>query len=181
MSTESRSLTLFELGENAMQIEQMLLTAAPDATDDELEAALQEALAALETDTGKKLDGYGALIRKFDGLATLAGTELERLQGLRTYYENHAKRLKRAVMNFMKMKKKTVVEGELTRFTITNNGGKIPMEIDQALYDDATQLPERFQKVFVQPDTDAIREALEAGEEIDGCKLLERGTHLRIK
>ncbi len=42
-------------------------------------------------------------------------------------------------------------------------------------------MPERFQRVLVEPDKEAIRTALEAGEELSFAYLAERDLHLRIK
>ncbi len=42
------------------------------------------------------------------------------------------------------------------------------------------ELPERFQRVSVEPDTKAIRQALESGEELDFARLGDRGASIRI-
>jgi len=42
-------------------------------------------------------------------------------------------------------------------------------------------LPVMFQKITIEPDNQALRKAIEIGTEIDGVKLLPRGTSLRIK
>lgn len=44
-----------------------------------------------------------------------------------------------------------------------------------------TELPEQFQKVSIDPNTTAIREALERGEKLDFAQLGERGISIRIK
>jgi len=41
--------------------------------------------------------------------------------------------------------------------------------------------PEAFHRRVIELDKQAIREALEGGEEINGCAIVERGTHLRIR
>jgi len=43
------------------------------------------------------------------------------------------------------------------------------------------KLPERFQKVSIDPNTMAIREALERGESLEFAMLGERATSMRIK
>ncbi len=42
-------------------------------------------------------------------------------------------------------------------------------------------MPERFQRVSIEADKEAIRTALEAGEDIGFAYLAERESHLRIK
>lgn len=44
-----------------------------------------------------------------------------------------------------------------------------------------TQLPEQFQRVSIEADTKAIREALEAGQQLPFAHLGDRGSSLRIK
>ena len=39
----------------------------------------------------------------------------------------------------------------------------------------------KFVRVKREPDADVIRQALEAGEEVVGCSLMERGTSLRVR
>jgi len=46
---------------------------------------------------------------------------------------------------------------------------------------DPKTLPERFQKITVEANSPAIREALESGEKLEFAELGERGTSLRIK
>ena len=62
--------------------------------------------------------------------------------------------------------------------SINGNGGKQPLRFDNTAPGD---LPTRFQRTIIEPDKDAIRAALEAGEEISFAYLAERENHLRIK
>jgi hypothetical protein len=45
----------------------------------------------------------------------------------------------------------------------------------------ATKLPEKYQKVTVTADNEALRADLEAGVKVEGAALVARGSHLRIR
>jgi hypothetical protein len=60
---------------------------------------------------------------------------------------------------------------------VAGNGGKQPLVIETPVDD----LPSEFRVVRHEPNKDAIRSALEAGQAVPGCTLLPRGTSLRIK
>lgn len=58
--------------------------------------------------------------------------------------------------------------------SLATNGGKLPVVVT-----DPELIPIRFQRVQVTPDTDKIRAALEAGADVPGCALGERGESVR--
>jgi hypothetical protein len=69
--------------------------------------------------------------------------------------------------------------GHVRTASVCDNGGKQPVDIHDphaVPRDYCRHIPERW-----QPDTDMIREACAAGNEVPGAILMERGTHLRIK
>lgn len=89
-------------------------------------------------------------------------------------------------VEFLKGRLKTHLEAteqqklRTKRFNIAvcANGGKAPLRFDNT---PPEQMPERFKRVTVEPDREAIRTALEAGEELSFAYLAERESHLRIK
>jgi hypothetical protein len=48
-------------------------------------------------------------------------------------------------------------------------------------YINAEDLPQEFQKVTISANNDAIREALESGEQLGWARIGERGEHINIK
>lgn len=70
-------------------------------------------------------------------------------------------------------------ETDLHTISIQKNGGKAPIQYVEGLQ--PSELPTEYQKTKVEMDTDAIRQALEAGELLDFAVLLEKGESLRIK
>ena len=89
-------------------------------------------------------------------------------------------------VEFLKGRLKTHLEAteqqklRTKRFNISvcANGGKAPLRFDNT---SPEQMPERFKRVIVEPDKEAIRTALEAGEELSFAYLAEREKHLKIK
>jgi hypothetical protein len=68
----------------------------------------------------------------------------------------------------------TKIKTDLHIFTVCRNGGKQPMEI-------TGEVPDNYKRIVYETDTEKIRAALEAGEELTFAHLNERGTHLMIK
>lgn len=59
------------------------------------------------------------------------------------------------------------------------NGGLMPLVYDKTI--NLEDIPAAYRKVEYSYDNDAIRRALDAGEELDFARYGERGTHLVIK
>jgi hypothetical protein len=62
------------------------------------------------------------------------------------------------------------------KLSVAGVGGKQSLEVD-----DPSALDPIFVRIVREPDKDAIRSALDSGIEIAGCRLLPRGTSLRIR
>jgi hypothetical protein len=70
------------------------------------------------------------------------------------------------------------IDTERFKISVQRNGGKLPVAIDPTamyLWDG------EYIRVKREPDADTIRQALEAGKEVVGCSLMERGTSLRVR
>lgn len=65
--------------------------------------------------------------------------------------------------------------------SVQRNGGKLPVVPTHGDTFDAATLPDQYVRVRREPDRDAIRAALEAGESLPFARFGERGTHLRIR
>ncbi len=87
-----------------------------------------------------------------------------------------ATRLKEGLKAAMEQTGKLKLETPRFKLSVANNGGKQSLEID-----DPSALDPAFQRIVREPDKDVIRSALDNGIEIAGCRLLPRGTSLRIR
>jgi hypothetical protein len=151
-----------------------------DAADPELDAATEAALDAwfqeVEVAEATKLEGYCRLIRTLELRAAARKEESERIAKLVRADENKARALKLRLQFYLEIAGKKRIDTATYRITLAANGGKPPLEIPP----NAAELPEQFQRISVSADVDAIREALDRGEAVFGCRLLERGKHVRI-
>ena len=133
----------------------------------------------LGTERDRKLDGYAALITEMTARAEIRKAEAKRLTELAAADESRARLLKDRLKWFFELHQLKTVQTNRYKLSVAKNGGKAPLILDESV--PVTQLPEQFQRVSIDPDTLAIREALERGEKLGFAQLGERGTSLRIK
>ncbi len=95
--------------------------------------------------------------------------------------ENQVKRMKARLLAFFQFHGIDKVETLKHKFSITKNGGKQPLLINPDWELEPASAPEQFHKIRVELDTDAIRKAIENGDEVEDCSLAEQGLHLRIR
>ncbi len=176
----TRKSTLIELSADLEQLDSLLDTIDADIPVN-LQTAVDELLAQREATHEallEKLDNYCGLIQSRLMWAAARKAEADRLAKLA---ESDIK-----AVEFLKSRLKTHLEAteqqrlRTKRFNIAlcANGGKAPLRFDNT---PPEQMPERFKRVIVEPDKEAIRTALEAGEELIFAYLGERESHLRIK
>jgi hypothetical protein len=89
-----------------------------------------------------------------------------------------AERLKERLKGAMEGTGRLKIDTERFKISVQRNGGKLPVAIDPTAMD---LWDGKFVRVKREPDADVIRQALEAGEEVVGCSLMERGTSLRVR
>lgn len=179
-SQPTKKPTLIELSAELKQIDSLLDSIDGDIPVD-LQTAVDELLAQREATHEamlEKLDNYCSLIQsrlmwvaarkaEADRLAKLAETDIKTVDFLKG-------RLK-AYLEATDQKK---LRTKRFNIAICANGGKPPIRFDSTLPE---QMPERFVRVTVEPDKEAIRTALEQGEDLKFAFFAERETHLRIK
>jgi len=173
--------TLFRITEDLNALADMLTEAGGEISDDEQGSALESWFKELGEERDQKIDNYCRLIATVTARANARTEELARLGALVDTDENTIKRLKTALHNFMLEQGVTKIETPLHRLTIAKNGGKSPLVIPEAWRHDAATAPEQYHRRMIRLDVDAIRTDLESGQDVPGCRIEERGTHLRIK
>ena len=127
----------------------------------------------------QKADAYAAVIDEHQTWAGFYAAKRKTLAAKQNAHEAIARRMKEQMMramNVMGRKRLETQPGGLL-LTVCANGGVQPVEITG----EPDALPPYLQRVRVTANTELIREKLQAGEEITGCKLLDRGYHLRVK
>lgn len=146
---------------------------SPEAND-----ALMEHLRGLDEVLEVKAESYAGLITELQARAEARQEESARIRALAQVDSALATRLKERLKEVMERTGKTRIETERFRLTVANNGGKMPLQIDDEAID---KLPPDMVVTTIEPDKDKIRQALESGLVVPGCALLPRGTSLRIK
>ena len=122
-----------------------------------------------------KADSYAVVNQNITNEITALKAEEERLRTRRSALERNQMRLMKAIREAMNALGKTKIKTEKFTFSISKNGGLQPIKVD------AEKLPDKFKKMIVEPDNEHIREAIKAGETIEGVEVLPRGEHLTIK
>lgn len=171
-----KSRTLFSISDDLEKLNELLDECADDTEQKQL---LEDWLEHLGDERDKKLDAYAALITEMQARAEVRKGEAKRLMELAAADENRAKLLKDRLKWFFETHNLKTLETSRYKLSLAKNGGKAPLVIDQSVL--VSRIPERFQKVSVDFDTAAIRDALERGERLNFAQLGERGTSMRIK
>ena len=171
--------TLFEISERYQALDELLDGAGGDLTDPAVEAYVDEIVSELESDRDAKLDGYCAYIAELQARADARQAEADRLAARAKVDEGNAARLKERLRALFELRGWGKVETPRYTLRLTNNGGKLPLDLDADIRPE--DLAERFRRVKVDVDTEAVRAALEAGEEIPFARFGTRGNHLRIR
>ena len=174
-------MTLFEISDELAAIEELLTENGGDITDDAAGETLEAWFDQLTDARDAKIDDYCRLITMVTARANARTEELTRLGALVDTDENTIKRLKTALHNFMLERGVTKIETPLHKLTIAKNGGKAPLVIPEDWRNDPASAPEQYHRAVIHLATDLIRADLAGGEDVPGCAIGERGTHLRIK
>ncbi len=167
--------SLIQLSDEILQLQQML-----DASEHEPEtiALIEDYLKSLSSGRDRKLDDYAALVRELEIRAEVRAGEARRLTALVKRDEDTVARLKENLRVVFTLHGWKTVETDRFRLTLAQNGGKQRLVVGVP----PEELEERFRRVEtkVVADNDALREALADGEVVEGVRLEERGSTIRI-
>lgn len=163
--------SLYELTEDYMN----LLELAEDPDIDE--QAFMDTLEGIEGALEIKAENYAKVIRTLEGDAAACDAESKRLRNKKQTIENNIKRMKTALQYAMQATGKTKFKTALFSFGIQKNPAAVV--IDEGYIEN---IPDRFLiPQDPQIDKKAIKEALKAGEDLEGIAHLEQTESLRIR
>lgn len=179
MSTTQAARSLLTISDDLLALDNLMEELGGDLSDPQVEAAIVGWFEHLGEERDKKIDNYCALIRELELRASVRKAEAERLAMRGRTDNNKVEFLKGRLKQFFEFHKLPKIETERFTVAVQKNGGVLPLDIAIP----PEQLPEiyRVEVKQVKPLTDVIRRELEAGRQIDGCTLGERGTSLRIR
>lgn len=130
----------------------------------ELSPELSQALAINETELKEKAINYGYVIRSFEYENDIIDAEIKRLKVLKEQKEKAIQKLKDAVSDAMNLYSIEKVESPALKLSFRKSES---VEISE-------NLDKRFmiEKVTLQPDKVAIKEAIKKGEQVEGAVLV---------
>lgn len=176
--------TLFDISEEYRALDYLLAEQGGDLTSEEVETyvdSLLEEMGRVRSELAEKVDGYVTLLAELDARAELRRAESKRLSTRARIDEDHAKYLKERLKDRLTALGFKSLETPRYRVTVAINGGKVPVLVSPDWNPDFMREQFYNKVVNYELDKDAIRAALEAGEDVAYCELGERGTSLRIK
>lgn len=173
--------TLFHITEDLDALADMLIESGGEISDDEQGSALEAWFQELGEERDQKIDNYCTLIEEMEGRAAVRISESERLANLAQADERAATRLKTRLRDYLEGQGIAKLKTDRFNLTVAQNGGKAPLTIPDQWRHDATTAPEQYHRRTIRLDVDAIRTDLESGQDVPGCRIEERGTHLRIR
>lgn len=173
--------SLFQISDDLLALSDLLSDVGGEITDDEAGAALEKFFDELGEERDAKIDNYCALIRELEAHAEARWAEARRIRELSEADERNAERLKNRLKAFLDIQGIAKLETLRFKLSVQKNGGKARLIVPEQWEDEPSSAPERFHRRVIQLDKTAIREAIEAGEEIDGCAIAERGGYIRIR
>lgn len=194
------SQSLYAIDEHLM----LLLSAREDLAEENADAALiEQCEREIKAYTEKqlaKVDGIAGVLQQFRSWGELRKAESKRYADLAKQAEEDYQRLADYVLALMEERGAKKLEGARYKLTAAGNGGVAPLEIAQpdlvplelksvTLRVDADQAEDICEQFLghveliggPEPDRRRIRERLEAGEGVPGCRIGDRGKHLRVK
>ena len=173
--TTQQKRTLFSIGDDLERLNELL-----DQTDGDTEqlTLINEWFSTLGEERDRKLDNYASLISEMTARAAIRKAEGQRMVELAASDELRAKQLKDRLKVFFEAHELKTINTQRYRLSLCNNSSR-PLVIDNDIA--PKDLPEQYQKVSVEANNTAIRDALKAGEELPFARLGDAGKHIRIK
>ena len=163
-------MTLYELKEEY----KLLLELAEDPEVDP--ETLNDTMEAVDGEIEIKADNYAIMIKELEAETNKFDKEIERLTKSRAHMLAAVKRMKERLLVAMQETGKTKLPTKHFNLSIVKNGGVQPLK-----FIEGKEVPEQFLKYTPSSDTDKIRKALNAGEQLEFAYLGERDVHLNIK
>ena len=162
-------MNLYELTDELIQLQDMM-------SEECEEQVLLDTIEAVEGEFDAKIEGYCKVIKNLEADAKALKEEAKRLSARQKSIENNISRMKNAMTEALRQTGKKEAGG-LLKAKIQKNGGMLPLIVTEP----SESLPDAFRKVSYEADNDAIRKALDEGQELRFASYGERGESLRIK
>ena len=140
------------------------------------EQAYRDTLEGLQGELDDKVSQWARCIKNLEGERDAIKAEGDRLTKRARSIDNEVKHMKETLLMYLKAAGVSKAGDAVIKASIVKNGGQAPLEIDLIPVD----LPENFQKITIDADKEAIRAALEGGQQLEWARIGERGEHVKI-
>ena len=160
--------TLYSLSQEYLDL--LNLLEDPD-TDPEV---LADTLEAVQGEMEVKMEAYGTCLKELESEKAKWEAERNRADSYVKSLESNITRMKTAIMDAIRATGDSKFKTDHFKFSIAKNGGLQPLKI-------TGEVSDSFMILKPEPDTKAIRQALEEGFELPFAHLEERGVHLNVR
>lgn len=165
------SRTLYDIAERYQNIWNLCTDDADDSDLDKLENALQ----SIEGELNDKVYNIIGLLQDLKSLSNSIADEYKRLAAKKKSLDSKIERIKGYSLSYLQCMGKSKVVTSRGTMSVVNVGGKLPLVID-----DESLIPNDFKFIVSQVDKDALRQAIESGEQVNGAHIATRPKCLRI-
>jgi phosphoribosylaminoimidazole carboxylase (NCAIR synthetase) len=164
-------MTLYDLTDELLNL--LELAEDPDADPDALQGSFESVNGLFE----EKADGYAKVIRQLNAEADMVDAEIERLKAKRNSLKNNADRIKKSLQAAMIATDKRKFKTPFFTFSIKKNAGSVVMDTT-----DLSKIPNKY-LTYSSPTVNKtpIKQAINAGENLDGVAHLESTESLTIR
>ena len=146
---------LFELTNDYLHLLYML---EEESDDETIQEVIKDSIEMLDGDFEAKADNYAYIIRQLEADEEVIKKEEQRLKTRRESIAKNRQKLREALMSAMKATGKTKFKTQFNSFSISAAGGVTPVILDCA----PENLPDKFQKIKIEADNQALRDHLTA-------------------
>lgn len=165
--------SLYELTNEMLELQEML----EQAEDLDAFEVVIDTTEAVKAEFDAKMENYAKLVKSIEASQKAREEECKRLKARCDADKKKVAKLKAAMMGAMNTLGITESGGDILSVKIAGNGGPAPIVVMA----DPKDLPDEYRKVTYDANNEAIRKALEAGEDIDFACFADRGVSLRIR
>lgn len=167
--------TLYDITQELQALDDLLVENGGDVSDPAVDAIITAWMDKIEGDLENKVDGYCAFIREMEARSAARQQEIDRLKALVESDFNAISKLKDRLKAALEVIGRPKVQTKRFAVSVCKNGGQQPVEINE------DQVPQDYMNWTPVVNGARIREELAAGKELPFARMLERGSHLRIK
>ncbi|MCW5940675.1 MAG: siphovirus Gp157 family protein [Fimbriimonadaceae bacterium] len=168
-------MKLWEIDGRIAELERAM--ADLEGEDESILRAFEQELDRAEEQLTSKIDSIAALISSLEATAKARKEEADRLAKLAKSDLNRAQRVREFLLGYLRSRGVDRMDTPRYRLSVAANGGLAPIRISLP----ADELPEEYRRTQYTADLDAIRNALERGEQLQWAMVGERGVSLRIR